>query len=157
MINNDILRRLRYAFDIKDDQMLDIFVKGDLQVTRAQISNWLKKEEDENYELLLDVQLSSFLNGLISDRRGAREGEKPKVEKHLNNNIVFRKLKIALNMKDTDILEIFDMVKLRISKHELSAFFRKPEQNQYRVCKDQFLRNFLHGLQMKYRPTKNKD
>jgi uncharacterized protein YehS (DUF1456 family) len=157
MINNDILRRLRYAFDIKDDQMLEIFAKGDLQVSRAQISNWLKKEEDENYELLLDVQLSSFLNGFISEKRGIKEGEKPKAEKHLNNNIVFRKLKIALNMKDTDILEIFDLVKLRISKHELSAFFRKPGQNQYRVCKDQFLRNFLHGLQMKHRPTKNKD
>ena len=157
MINNDILRRLRYAFDIKDEQMINIFAKGNLQVSRVQISNWLKKEEDDSYELLLDVQLSHFLNGFISERRGVREGEKPKAEKHLTNNIVFRKLKIALNMKDTDILEIFDLVKLRISKHELSAFFRKPGQNQYRVCKDQFLRNFLHGLQMKYRPTKNKD
>jgi uncharacterized protein YehS (DUF1456 family) len=40
----------------------------------------------------------------------------------------------------------------RLSKHELSAFFRNPTQPQYRECKDQVLRNFLMGLQMKYRP-----
>ncbi|MFK7899908.1 MAG: DUF1456 family protein, partial [Cyclobacteriaceae bacterium] len=48
-------------------------------------------------------------------------------------------------------LAILDLANLRVSKHELSAFFRKPGQSQYRLCKDQILRNFLHGMQMKYR------
>jgi len=72
----------------------------------------------------------------------------------LNYNIVFKKLKIALNLRDEDILEIFKLVDLRISKTELSAFFRNPKQSQYKPCKDQFLRNFLHGMQLKYRNTK---
>ena len=68
--------------------------------------------------------------------------------------MIFRKLKIALNLKDEDILEILKLVDLRIGKHELSAFFRNPSQSQYRPCQDQFLRNFLHGMQLKYRIEK---
>ncbi|HCB46292.1 MAG TPA: DUF1456 domain-containing protein, partial [Algoriphagus sp.] len=60
---------------------------------------------------------------------------------------------IALSMKDQDMLDVFELRKFRISKHELSAFFRKPDQHQYRVCKDQILRNFLMGLQLKFRST----
>ena len=72
----------------------------------------------------------------------------------MNNNTIFRKLRIALNLKDEDILEILKLVDIEISKHELSAFFRKPGQSQYRECKDQILRNFLRGMQMKYRDNK---
>jgi uncharacterized protein YehS (DUF1456 family) len=66
--------------------------------------------------------------------------------------MIFQKLKIALNMKDDEILEILAKVNVNISKHELSAFFRKPTQDQYRLLKDQILRNFLRGIQMKFRP-----
>ena len=76
----------------------------------------------------------------------------PIPEKQLTNNLILRKLKIALDYKDTDVLDIFDIAEFDISKHELSAFFRKPGQKQYRECKDQFLRNFLFGLQRKFRP-----
>jgi len=50
-------------------------------------------------------------------------------------------------------LEIMDLANLRISKHELSAFFRKPGHKHYRDCKDQILRNFINGVQLKYRPN----
>jgi len=153
MENNDILRRIRYTFDISDSKMIEIFGLGDLEVTRAQISSWLKKDDDPDYQSLHDKHLAIFLNGLINDRRGRKEGEQPKPEKTLTNNIIFRKLKIALNLKDDDILEILDMVEMHISKHELSAFFRNPDQSQYRPCKDQILRNFLHGMQLKYHPN----
>ncbi|MBT6834853.1 MAG: DUF1456 family protein, partial [Bacteroidetes bacterium] len=69
----------------------------------------------------------------------------------LNNNIIFRKLKIALDFKDTDILEILDSMDMKISRHELSAFFRKPGQKQFRNCNDQILRNFMNGIKLKYR------
>lgn len=151
MNNNDIIRRLRFAFDFNDPKMMELFELAGQPVTRAQISNWLLKEEDPYYEEIKDLQLAYFLNGLIIYGRGKKEGPPPKAEKYLNNNIVLRKLKIALNFKDEDILEILEKEGMRISKHELSAFFRKPEQNQYRPCKDQILRNFIYGLQVKYR------
>jgi uncharacterized protein YehS (DUF1456 family) len=151
MTNNDILRRIRYAFDFDDSKMIEIFGLAECEVTRAQISDWLKKDDDEAFQAIYDKQLALFLNGLINLKRGKKEGEQPIAEKKLNNNIVFRKLRIAFNLKDDDILEIFALDDMLISKHELSALFRNPNHKQYRPCKDQFLRSFLQGLQIKYR------
>jgi uncharacterized protein YehS (DUF1456 family) len=152
MTNNDILRRIRYTFDFNDSKMIAIFGLADYQVTRGQISDWLKKDDDPAYQKCSDTQLAIFLNGLINDKRGKKEGSQPKVEKCLTNNIIFVKLKIALNLKAEDVLEIMNLANLRISKHELSAFFRKPDHKHYRECKDQILRKFLKGVQLKYRP-----
>ena len=152
MLNGDILRRLRYAFDLDDNKVIHLFALADLEVTRAQISDWLKKDDDPAYKACSDFQLASFLNGFIQLRRGKQEGALVKAEQRLDNNIIFRKLRIALNLKDSDILDILKLVKFSLSKPELNAFFRKPEHRQYRECKDQILRNFLHGLQVKHRP-----
>jgi len=149
--NNDILRRLRYVFDFNDSKMIEIFQQADYLSTREQISDWLKKDDDPTYKSCDDMTLATFLNGLINEKRGKKEGAQPEPEKKLTNNMIFRKLKIALNMKDDDVLEIMGLADLRISKHELSAFFRKPGHKHYRECKDQILRNFIKGLQIKYR------
>jgi uncharacterized protein YehS (DUF1456 family) len=151
MTNNDILRSIRYTFDFNDSKMIDIFGLAEHQVTRGQISDWLKKDDDPAYQNCSDTQLAVFLNGLIIEKRGKKEGPQPKPEKRLNNNIIFRKLKIALNLQAEDILDIMKLADLRMSKHELSAFFRKPDHKNYRDCKDQILRNFLKGMRLKYR------
>jgi uncharacterized protein YehS (DUF1456 family) len=151
MTNNDILRRIRYIFDLSDSRMIAIFGLADHQVTREQVSDWLKKEEDPAYQKCSDKQLAMFLNGLINDKRGKKEGAQPEPEKRLTNNIIFMKLKIALNLKADDICEILALANLPIGKHELSAFFRRPDHKHYRECKDQILRNFLKGVQLKYR------
>ena len=151
MTNNDILRRMRYIYDFNDNAMIKLFAEADSKVSREEISDWLKKDDDENYKACNDVTLATFLNGFINNKRGKREGAQPEPEKKLNNNIIFRKLKIALNMKDEDVLEILKLAGFRLSKHELSAFFRKPGHKHYRECKDQVLRNFMQGLQHKFR------
>jgi uncharacterized protein YehS (DUF1456 family) len=151
MTNNDILRRIRYIFDLSDSKMIAIFSQADYEATREQISDWLKKDDDPAFKECSDTQLAIFLNGWINDKRGKREGAQPEPEKRLTNNIVFMKLRIALNLKAEDILEIMALANLHISKHELSAFFRKPGHKHYRECKDQILRNFLKGVQLKYR------
>ena len=151
MTNNDILRRIRYVFDFNDDKMIAIFESADCKVTRAQVSDWMKAEEDPDFDKLNDELLATFLNGLINDKRGKREGPQPVPEKELSNNAIFMKLKIALNMQAEDILEIMSSSDFRMSKHELSAFFRKAGHKHYRECKDQILRIFLKGLQMRYR------
>jgi len=157
MTNNDILRRIRYIFDFNDDKMIAIFASADCEVTRAQISDWMKQEDDPAYKKLSDVQLATYLNGLINDKRGKREGPQPVPEKNLTNNAIFMKLKIALNLQAEDILEIMDLSDFRMSKHELSAFFRKTGHKHYRECKDQILRTFLKGLQMQYRNDNESD
>ena len=151
MTNNDVLRRIRYTFDFNDEKVISIFALAELEVTRSQISQWLKKDDDAEFENLSDKKLATFLNGFINDQRGKREGDQPVPESKLTNNIVFRKIKIAMNLEADDVLEILGLVGFSLSKHELSALFRKPGHKHFRVCKDQILRNFLQGLQLKFR------
>jgi uncharacterized protein YehS (DUF1456 family) len=151
MTNNDILRRIRYTLDLGDDRMMAIFALADLQASRAQISDWLKKDDDPAFQALSDRQLAIFLNGLIIDRRGPNDSRRPDHEDRLNNNLIFNKLKIAFDLKADAVLEIMELSEFNLSKHELSAFFRKPTHKNYRDCKDQVLRKFMQGLQIKYR------
>jgi len=151
MNNNDVLRRVRYTFDFDDSKMIALFGLADMEVTRAQVSDWLKKDEDPDFQKLNDRELAIFLNGLINDKRGKKDGPQPEPESRLSNNIVFRKLKIALNLQADEVLKLVNQGDFNISKHELSAFFRKPGNRHYRDCKDQVLRNFLKGVQLKHR------
>lgn len=157
MTNNDILRRLRYTFNFNDQKMINIFALAESTVTREEVSNWLKKEEDPAHVNCSDVMLATFLNGLINEKRGKKDGPQPQPEKRITNNIILTKLKIALNLKAEDILEIVKAEEFNFSKSELGAFFRKADHKHYKVCKDQFLRNFIRGLDNKYhvnRPEK---
>ena len=151
MTNNDVLRRIRYTFNFNDTNMIAIFKLGNLEVTRAQISDWLKKDDDPDYKSCSDVQMATFLNGLIIEKRGKKDGPQPVPETKLTNNIIFRKLKIAFNLQAEEILQMIKQADFSMSKHELSAFFRKPGHKHYRECKDQVLRYFLKGVQIKYR------
>ncbi|WNL40978.1 DUF1456 family protein [Halomonas sp. PAMB 3264] len=153
MTNNDIFRRLRYAFDLKDTAIVTIFKLADVEVSQEQVTAWLKKDDDEAFKSMRDKDLAGFLNGFISYKRGKREGPAPTPESKLTNNQVFQKLRIALNLQAEDILALFESEGLPISSHELSAFFRKPSHKNYRECKDQVLRTFLMGLQHQHRPT----
>ncbi len=69
----------------------------------------------------------------------------------MTNNDILKKIRIALKLKDSDIIEIVDLAGFEVSKAELSALFRKPDHRNYRECGDQFLRRFLDGLIIKHR------
>lgn len=155
--NNDVLRRIRYAFDFGDDAMIAVFGLGDRVVTRAEVSDWLKKEEDPAYVECTDAALASFLNGLIIHKRGQRDGPPRQPESRLTNNLILTKLKIALAFSGDDMMEVLLSAGQHMSKHELSALFRKPGHKHYRECLDQVLRNFLKGVQMRFRPEPASD
>ena len=151
MTNNDILRRIRYLFDFSDLKMIALFKLANYDVQRAKVCDWLKKEGDPSLIEITDKELAIFLNGLIIEKRGKREGPQPEPEDPLSNNMILRKLKIALDLKTDDILDLFASIDKKISKHELSAFFRNPNNKSYQECMDQYLRNFLNALQAKYK------
>ena len=157
MKNNEVLRSLRYIFDFNETKMSSIFALAGHQVTRTQVNEWLRRDDDPAMKPCKDVELALFLNGLIIEKRGEKEGPPPEPEQRLTNNSIFKKLRIALDLKGNDILEIMGLARFSISEHEITAFFRKPGQKNYRLCKDQVLRNFLRGMQIKYRPNPVED
>jgi len=64
----------------------------------------------------------------------------------MSNNDILKKLRVALQLKDTDIVEILKLVDFKVTTTELGAFFRKEDHPNYKECGDQILRNFLNGL-----------
>jgi len=152
MTNNDSLRSLRYTFNLNDSKMIKIFSLVEVKVTREQVSQWLKREEDSDYVSMKGSEFSNFLNGFIIKNRGKREGPLPEAEKWMSNNLVLKKLRIALELKSDDIKELLALSNFPISDSELSALFRKRDHKHFRQCQDQILRLFLKGLQLKYRP-----
>ena len=151
MTANDILRRIRFILDLADSEMITIFGHAGRVVTRAEVSDWLKRDDDPAYQVCGDKVLATFLSGLIIHRRGPRDGPAREPEKRLTNNMVLGRLKIALEMKAEDVLEVLALAGFQMSRHELSALLRKPGHKHYRQCLDQVLRNFLSGLQIRHR------
>lgn len=189
MDNNDILIRLRYALDIKDNDMIKIFEHGGIKVTKEELRKLLIRSKDsyhdeadehdeiehteaaedtedtENTEDTEDTEdntkcnnatLESFLNGFIIFKRGKqeRQPEKPVLTmKDMGNvnNVMLKKLKIALSLTSEDMLELLEKAGVTVSKGELSAIFRKEGHKHYRECGDNYARNFLKGLTIKHR------
>jgi uncharacterized protein YehS (DUF1456 family) len=156
MNNNDILIRIRYAFHFKNAEIMKIFDLAGSRIEALDLVNLLKKEEEEGFLECEDEMLDSFLDGFIVFKRGKREetpGQKPLPKpESITNNIIVKKLRIALELRDTDIVEIMSETQAKVTKTELSAFFRREGHKNYKAIGNQFLRYFLKGLSLKFRP-----
>jgi uncharacterized protein YehS (DUF1456 family) len=149
MTNNDLLRRLRYALNLNGTSIAEICTLGGHEVGPADVLKLLKKEEEHGFVVCDDLLMSAFLDGLIISRRGPRDmpaGGSPATDWLLNNNLILRKLRIALELNDTDMLAVFSRAGVSLSKAELSALFRGVDHRNYKECGDQLLRNFVRGL-----------
>ncbi len=157
MTNNDILRSVRYMLNLSDAKMVEIFALAQCDVPLADIQAWLKKDDDAAFRPCPDVLMGYFLNGLIFYRRGKSEdAPAPSIERKMTNNIFMRKLRIAFDLKTTDIPDVLKRVNFTVSQAEIGAIFRKPDHKNCRECGDQILRNFLKGLAMIQRPKSEK-
>lgn len=145
MTNNDILRRLRYALNLDNDGVLRLFGLGGHSLSHGDLDLLLKKDEEPGFIECPDILLLAFLDGLVASRRGPRDQGTAEPEE-LNNNLVLRKVRIALELKDADMLRILEAGGMKASKSELSALFRNPSHRNYMPCRDQLLRRFLAGL-----------
>ena len=154
MINNEVLRRVRYALGLSDPIMIQIFSLGNVVISREDLLNRLKKDNQDGFVELDNDTMDAFLKGLITYRRGPLEekpGQTQKPELALNNNSILKNLIIALNFKEEDMLNALQLADFKISKPVLSAFFRQKGHKNYRACGDQIIRNFLQGLTLHFR------
>ncbi|MBD8684439.1 DUF1456 family protein [Pseudomonas sp. CFBP 13719] len=152
MIHNDVLRSVRYMLDISDGKVADITALGGLEISKADVISYTKKDEEEGFVHCPDAVLAHFLDGLVIYRRGRDESRPAQaVELPVTNNIVLKKLRVAFELKEDDMHAVLKSVDFPVSKPELSALFRKFGHNNYRPCGDQLLRNFLKGLTVRVR------
>lgn len=149
MTNNDLLRRLRYALNLNGVSIAETCRLGGHEIGPTDVLKLLKKEDEHGFAACDDTVMCAFLDGLIISRRGPRDAQSVAAQPSdglLNNNLILRKLRIALELNDADMLAIFRQAGVSLSKAELSALFRGVEQRNYKECGDQLLRNFVRGL-----------
>ena len=147
MTNNDILRRLRYAFDLNDGQMAKSIANTGAELNAAEVKRWLSREEEDGFLELSDAALCRFLDGFIIEKRGPHpSGSIPKPLEFISTNEVLKKLRIALAMREEDVLEVFERAEFVVTKAELGSFFRKEGHCNFSKCPEQVLRKFIQGL-----------
>jgi uncharacterized protein YehS (DUF1456 family) len=154
MINNDVLRAIRYMLDLSDAKVAQLVNLADptVELEREQVQAYLKKEGEPGYEECSNQVLVLFLDGLVVQRRGRDESQPPRPpEKRVTNNVVLKKLRVAFELKDVDMHQILESAGMPVSKPELSALFRQSDHKNFKLCGDQLLRNFLKGLTMRVR------
>ena len=163
MNHNDRLTRLRYALNIKDNDMVEVFSLGGMTLSKEVVQSLMKKlpKEDETKEneyekVCTDEMFERFLNGLITSQRGSQDGTQPVLELNAGNanNLLLKKVKIALTLTSHDILDMLNEAGIQISNSELSAVLRKEGHRNYKPCGDRYARNFLKGLALAYRGEK---
>lgn len=149
MTNNDLLRRLRYALNLNAETIAEMCTVGGYEIGPIDVLKLLKKEEEPGFTVCDDRVMGAFLDGLIVSRRGPqdpRPGSAKQGNAALNNNLILRKLRIALELNDDAMLAVLAKADVQLSKSELSAMFRAEGHRNYKPCGDQILRNFIRGL-----------
>ena len=160
MTNNDILIRLRYALNITDLKLVELFAIAGMELSAEDLRPLFLREDDERFRECEGPVLAAFLDGLVVSRRGRLGGAPsagpntaaaPAKARQPSNNDVLKAIRIALQLREVDIVAILRSVNVEVSKSEINALFRRRDQDNYRQCGDQFLRNFLAGLTKRYR------
>jgi uncharacterized protein YehS (DUF1456 family) len=154
MINNDVLRAIRYMLDLSDGKVVELIhlADADCPVAKEDVQAFLKKDDEPGYVECSNQVLALFLDGLVFHRRGKDDSLPPRPpEKRVTNNVVLKKLRVAFELKDVDMHQILESAGLPVSKPELSALFRQPDHKNFKLCGDQLLRTFMKGLTMRVR------
>jgi uncharacterized protein YehS (DUF1456 family) len=156
MQNNEVLKRLRYALNIPDFKVVEMLKAVGYEIPKRELEGIFKSEGETEWVECDDARMRTFLDALVVEQRGMREeGDAGKPHDlsrvRLSNNDILKRIRVALAMKDEDIVAIMQLAGAAASKSELSALFRKKGHPNYRPCGDQFLRSFLVGLTAKYR------
>ncbi|MFA5207004.1 MAG: DUF1456 family protein [Lentisphaeria bacterium] len=152
--HNDLLRQLRGALHYDDATLAAIFTLGGHPVAPEAVAALLKKAGAPGHQPCTHPELECFLNGLIIHRRGRKAGAPEPVKNPdalLTNNDILKKLRIALDLHEEEMLAILQQTGLEITKYDLSDLFRKDGHKHYKDCSDALLGLFLKGLAARYR------
>ena len=148
---NEILYRIHKALGLSIDEMLEAYKLAEYPMKREHLEALLKRRYDKDFELCSYEELGVFLDGLIILKRGPspkKENDDEIVE--LTNNLIFKKLRIALELKEAETEIIFNLADIMLTKQELKSLFRKENHKNFKACSDELLMAFLEGLEEFY-------
>ncbi|RUM75737.1 MAG: DUF1456 domain-containing protein [Sulfurovum sp.] len=144
---NDILFKIKTALSLDNESIIKAYALVEHEMTTARLTNILKRHQDKGYEEATYEELGLFLDGLVLLKRG--ENTTPKSEEEiveLTNNLILKKLRVALNLKETELVVLFALAEVTITKRQIGSLFRKEGGKNFKSCSDELLLSFLEGL-----------
>ena len=138
MRTNDIFRKVIQSLAMDTRGIQGLYAMADIEFGDREIANLLKMDSEAGFEPMPDYVLHLFLNSLIDTQRGKKAESSEPVNKHhkISNNDVLKKLRIAFNLHEQDVRDVFQLATIELTKSDLSALFRKPGHSHFKACYD---------------------
>jgi uncharacterized protein YehS (DUF1456 family) len=148
---NEILYKIQKALSLSSKEMFSIYKLENYAITESEVNALLTRHQDKSFKICSYEELGVFLDGLITFKRGVspKKGDTKK-SIALSNNLILKKLRIALEIKEPEIEIIFGLGDITLTKQQLSSLFRKETQKNFKLCSDSLLLAFLEGLEEFY-------
>jgi uncharacterized protein YehS (DUF1456 family) len=143
---NEILYRIQKALTLSTENMLEAYKLENFKMDDAHLSSLLTKRQEKDFKICSYEELGVFLDGLVVLKRGPSPKPSGDEAVSLTNNLVLKKLRIALELKEAETEIIFGLGDAQLSKQELKSLFRKEGHKNFKVCSDELLMAFLEGL-----------
>ena len=143
---NEILYRIQQALHLTTEEMMEAYKLEDYSMKASHLESLLKRRKDKEFMLCSYEELGIFLDGLITLKRGPSPTKPNDDIIELSNNLILKKLRIALELKETETEIIFGLAEVELSKQQLASLFRKEGHKNFKVCSDKLLMAFLEGL-----------
>jgi len=144
---NDILFKLQKAISLSEEEMIQAYALADYDMTKERLESILKRRQDKGYAEATYEELGVFLDGLVLLKRGpsdkvARDDETVA----LSNNLILKKVRVAMELKEPELVILFALAEVELSKRQIGALFRKEGTKNFKACSDELLIAFLEGL-----------
>ncbi len=144
---NEILYRIQQALNLTIDEMLETYKLEDFPMEASHLESLLKRRHDKNFIPATYEELGVFLDGLVTLKRGPSPKKQTDDEAvALTNNLILKKLRVALELKEAETEIIFGLADVELSKQQLASLFRKEGHKNFKACSDELLMAFLEGL-----------
>ena len=151
MNTNDILYKIQKALNLSQEEILKTYELEAYDMSAEHLDTLLKKHQEKEFKKCSFEELGVFLDGLVTLKRGPSPKKSDDDEVvELTNNLILKKLRIAMELKEPETEIIFGLGEATLSKQELKSLFRKETHKNFKACSDELLHAFLAGLDEYY-------
>ena len=143
---NEILYRIKKALNLSLEEMIEAYKLEAYEMESSHLEALLKRRLDKGFELCSYEELGVFLDGLVTLKRGPSPKKETDEAVELTNNLILKKLRIALELKEAETEIIFGLADIELTKQQLASLFRKETHKNFKPCSNELLMAFIEGL-----------
>jgi uncharacterized protein YehS (DUF1456 family) len=143
---NEILYRIQKALNLTNSDIVEAYKLESYGMKESHLESLLKRRQDKDFMLCSHEELGVFLDALVTLKRGPSPKKQNNEEVELTTNLILKKLRIALELKEAETEIIFGLADVELSKQQLASLFRKEGHKNFKECSVELLMAFIEGL-----------